>query len=174
MGSTSSDAEKSVHSCAHCRKDATLVCNGCHHAPGLNGGKVETVWYCSPDCQIADISQHEFACKKAQNFRAVYRAGATAQLACYRYLEKFEDPTYTRVEKKGDDLYNYYPDNDDESPMVSPFLWKTCDNEEDRLMLLTYMMCGNSTGFTHVLVDIMLQGQPPTLNCSADQVFNII
>lgn len=160
MGSRSSETEEPVNSCAHCRKDATLVCNGCHHAPNYHGVKVESVWYCSPNCQVQDRSQHKSACKAAQDRRALYRAGATAQLAFYRYVEKFAHPfqAYTRVEKKGDGLYVYEAEASKHSDDVRPFIWKDCDSEEDKLTVLTLMMCGNSTGFVHVLVDIMLPG----------------
>lgn len=161
MASTSSEAWESANSCAHCEKDGKLVCNACHHAPDLHGGTVDTVWYWSPDCQIAH-SQHEFACNVAQDRRSLYRAGATAQLAFYRYLEKFPDPIYTRVEKREEHLYLYtYEDGEDKAATL-PFIWKACDNEEDKLTLLTLLMCGNSTGFVHVLMDIMLPGEYST------------
>ncbi|KAK4695683.1 hypothetical protein P7C71_g2118, partial [Lecanoromycetidae sp. Uapishka_2] len=129
MSSISSEGEQSCHSCTHCKKDAIL---------------------------LADRDRHKYACKKAQDRRAMYRAGATAQLVFFRYLEKFETIGVTKVEKKGDDIYIYLPDADDDNPEVFPFVWKECNSEEDRLTLLTYMMCGNSTGFAHVLMDILL------------------
>lgn len=132
-----------------------LVCNGCRHAPDVYGGKVDTVWYCSPDCQIADRNQHRLACQKARDRRALYRAGATSQLAFYRYLEKFPDKTIRKVEKKGEDLVVCigHPNGDNVAKL--PFSWNDCDSE-DRLAVLTLMKCEISTGFTHVLVDIML------------------
>ncbi|KAK4692496.1 hypothetical protein P7C71_g4724, partial [Lecanoromycetidae sp. Uapishka_2] len=36
------DSEETVYSCAHCRTDATLFCNGCYHAPNAFGGQLET------------------------------------------------------------------------------------------------------------------------------------
>lgn len=160
MGSTSTETEHSINSCANCRKDATQVCNSCHHAPDIHGGEVDPVWYCSPGCQIADRSEHESACQKAQDRRALYRAGATAQLAFYRYLEKFPDGNSRKVEKKGEDDFFVYKDHPNEDNVAAlPFSWEACDSEEDRMTVLTLVKCTASTGFTHVLMDIMLPGE---------------
>lgn len=159
MGSTSSETKHPIESCAHCRKDAKLVCNGCHHAPDVCGGEVDTVWYCSPDCQTADRGQHKLACEKAQDRRALYRAGATAQLAFYRYLESFPDEDFEKIEKKGDDFFVYVNHPNEDNAAILSFSWDACNSEEDRLTVLTLLRCEKSTGFTHVLVDIMLPGE---------------
>lgn len=155
--SNASEPEESVNSCARCRRDATQTCNGCYQAPDAYGERVETTWYCSSDCQIKDRSRHKFACSAAQGRKSLYRAGATAQLAFYRYREKFFDLGISRVEKKGSDLYLYEggPNEMDELPLS----WESFSNEEDKLSGLTYLTCGNSLGFVHVLMEIMLPGE---------------
>lgn len=154
---TADHLEKPINPCAHCRKDAILVCNGCHQARDAFGNEVAKTWYCSPNCQIQDWRKHKAACRLAQDRRSIYRAGRTAQLAFYRYLEQFFDLGIAHVEKKGDDIYLYEGLYDDFDKL--PFSWSFFTNEEDKLSALTYLTCGNALGIVHILMEVMIPGE---------------
>ena len=129
MSSRTSEDIEEVSSCAYCRRDATQICNGCRKAPDGFGGQVYTTRYCGPDCQTKDWNKHKHCCKAARDRKSLCRAGATAQLAFYPYLETFFNLYIARLENNGEDLY-LYRDNEDKT-RVLPFPWAQFTNKQD-------------------------------------------
>lgn len=158
MVSSTEEADETINLCAHCREAATQVCNGCHKAPDVEGGHIETVWYCSAKCQKADWRFHKNDCKKAQARRSLYRVAETAKLAFFRLVERTFDLDVIGVEAKGDTLYVWEGPKD--RSIFNPFPSEYLNSDQDKQAAMAWMNCGSSEDYVHVLVEAMLQDVP--------------
>ena len=159
MVSSTEEADETINICAHCREVATQVCNGCHQAPDAEGGRVETVRYCSAKCQKADWRYHKRDCKKAQARRSLYRVGETAKLAFFRVAERILDLDLVMIETKGDTLYVREGPRD--RSISGPVPSEQLNSEQDKQAFMAWISCGSSENYVQDLVEAMLQGQNP-------------
>lgn len=157
MVPSTEEADETINLCAHCRNSATQLCNGCHTAPDAEGGRVESVWYCSTKCQKADWRFHKYDCKKAQARRSSVRAAETAKLAFFRLYKQIFDLDVLGVEAKGDTLYVREGPND--RSILNPFPSEHLKDEQDKQAAMAWMNCGCSEDYVQVLVEAMLQRQ---------------
>lgn len=159
MVSSTEEADETINICACCRETATQLCNGCHKAPDAEGGYVETVWYCSVNCQKDDWAFHKSYCQNAQRRKSLYRVAETAKLAFFRLVEGTFDPDVVGVEVKEDTLYVLEGPKD--RSMFNPFPSEHLNNDQDKQAAMAWMNCGSSEDYVQVLVETMLQGQKP-------------
>lgn len=160
MVSSTEEADGTINICARCRVPATQRCNGCHKAPDVQGGQVETVLYCSAKCQKADWNFHKYDCKKAQARRSLYRVAETAKLAFFRLVERTFGQHVVWLEDKGDTLYVREGSKDGSTFSPKPAEYLYSDQNEQAAM--ARISCGSSEDYIQVFVETMLQGQKPS------------
>ena len=152
--------EESIHSCAHCRRDAHLICNGCNGAPDDAGGHVLKVWYCGPMCQKIDWAYHKTDCRAAQARKILHRAASTAQRAFYILREKLCDKVISKIEKVGSELHLSAHGPPMVFPSIHPFASDLISDERDRQIVLADG-ASEDVVYLHGMLSTMLQG---TLN----------
>ena len=150
-------ADETVNICAYCRDPATQHCNGCHKAPDAKGGHVDTVWYCSVECQKADWKFHKYDCRKAQARRYLYRVADTVKLAFFQLVERIFDLQVVRVEDKGDTLYIWKAPGDQST--FNSFRAEHLTSAPEKQAAMAWMSCRGSEDYTLVLFETMLQGR---------------
>ena len=157
MGSSTEEADGTINICAHGRESATLLCYGCYKAPDAEGGHVETVWYCSANCQKADWKFHKHDCRRAQARRSLYRVGETANLAFFRFVERTFDLHIVGVEDRGNVLYIHQGPQDRST--FNQFPSEHLKSDQDKQAAMARMKCRASEEYVQILVEDMLQGQ---------------
>ena len=151
------EADETINKCAHCRDPATKLCYGCHKTPGSGERPVESVWFCSTECQKAEWKFHKFDCRKAQARRSLFRVADTAKLAYFRLVERTYELHIVRVEDQGDTLY--IQEGPKDRSKVDQFPAQHLNSSQDQQAAMARMNCGISENYVQVLVETMLQGQ---------------
>ena len=159
MVSSTEEADGTINICARCRVPATQRCNGCHKAPDVQGGQVETILYCSAKCQKADWKFHKYDCKKAQARRSLYRVAETAKLAFFRLIERTIGLHVVWLDDKGDTLY--VREGSKDGSTFSPNRAEYLNSDRNKQAAMAWISCGSSEDYIQVFVETLLQGQKP-------------
>ena len=78
------ESKKASGTCASCQRLTTHMCAGCLEAPLYDERFTEPTFYCNPECQKADWTQHKSKCKKLQARKSLGRAAMLLQAIFYR------------------------------------------------------------------------------------------
>jgi hypothetical protein len=127
--------------CAQCNQPANQVCKGCADTPDIDKkATIGKTYYCNSDCQRLNWSTHKSTCKRLQNRKALYRAGAILQEIFYVYREKLFDRPVDRIEVTGSlrqrnmrmEIYkNEWPHIVTNYDYIQPFLLSICKSLEE-------------------------------------------
>ena len=151
-------SKSSSHTCAHCSKDAALICKGCKDLPDGNtlSGLI-TVRYCSGECQKNDWDRHKPFCKKAQLRQKVYRAGNIAQQVFYLFSRTTNMLAIDRIDKAGETWVLHSPKKYEGKSQLIPFPPSCAQSEEEQKALLSHQKGNISLSFLHGLLRALFQ-----------------
>ena len=148
------------HTCAHCGKDAALICKGCKDLPdGHTSSGLITVRYCSGECQKNDWDRHKPFCKKAKLRQKVYRAGDIARDVFYVFGRITNMWTAERIDKAGAMWLVHPPKKYNGKSQLIPFPPTCLTTEEEKNAFLSHLKCQSALSTLHVFLKALLQGE---------------
>ncbi|KAG4434740.1 hypothetical protein IFR05_009766 [Cadophora sp. M221] len=138
--------------CAQCSKSAIRICAGCRDAPVITGG-IQSIHYCSNECQVADWPTHKMICKGLKYRKILYRAGATLQQIFYLYREQVFDTVFTKFEEKDGKFYIHEgatttPHNNNHASLPLPFPHDLCGSVEHKQAMLVHRTSGEANNLS--------------------------
>lgn len=149
-------------SCAHCDKEAKLICNGCIGAPDGTGSRVKKTLYCDPICQKADWGKHKTSCRDAKSRKILERTALTAQDLFYKFSRMVFKWNIGRVEKLGNLWMIHHHDTaGTRRNALVPFPTSIFSDSREQEAILSHLMCNSAVAHMGPIVKNMLKGSVP-------------
>lgn len=144
--------------CATCQKAASKVCTGCKDTP-TRAGKIDSVAYCSAECQRESWPAHKDECKSRKARLVIFRIGSTLQKIFYVFREKLFDRAIIRIERENGRSFIYeglVPDPITSCDYLQPFPNHLVNNDEEKRSVLSHLSCNDAIGWMHDLIKHVL------------------
>lgn len=147
--------------CAACQKQASNICTGCKNTL-TRQGTIESVAYCSAECQREAWPTHKDECKSRKARLVVFRIGSTLQKIFYVFREKLFDRAIISIKRENGKLFIYegpVPDPVSSCDYLQAFPDHLVKNDEEKLAVLSHLSCNDAIGWMHDLIKHMLTGR---------------
>ncbi|RSL51721.1 hypothetical protein CEP54_011274 [Fusarium duplospermum] len=131
-----------MSACAHCGKEATMLCSSCQDVPEYMPGDAPGAVYCNRECQKAHWPIHKAQCIILRRRKVVLRAAKTLKAVLIVYRETVFDMELTKVEFQDDTLFIHQKMRDiEDRAKRGPFPSDATNNVDHKEAVLLNSQC---------------------------------